>query len=464
MKKSSFLFTMALGASVFSASAFHVSMRQGQLASLIKDMPADDTELVITGSMDIRDLQTIVASPALQKLDLGKADIAFFRTNAPAYMNRTMFPANELPAYIFMDAQITSVILPESLEIIGEGCFAASAIEKVEMGKSLVEIGDYAFNGCEKLKHVTLPASVSFLGDKVFAGCSNLSTADLSASSITLIPTQTFKGCQRLYSVTFPQHKIALGELAFAGTGLQDLMNIEVSYASPYALAGMTDLRETSLSGNVTAEGLYMGNGNLREVGGGIAMLPDYYFTGCAELFAREQIAENEEIGRGAYAGTGGNYIRFGKNLRSIGDFAFHGMNLTTLDATELELNVPSVTEDSFAGLQQEEIELVVTDVAYWEGQEYWNKFKIVDKSAVQLLPEEMGRDIFIRAENGMIHISASSDISEVTLALADGQLLSVASPGEKSFSMAVPEGSRGKVLLVHVKAGKNVHTAKYLY
>lgn len=68
----------------------------------------------------------------------------------------------------------TTIIIPESVEVIGRGVFeGCDRIEKVEIPKNIVEIGSWAFDGCEKLEKIIIPRSVKHIGFCAFRGCCN---------------------------------------------------------------------------------------------------------------------------------------------------------------------------------------------------------------------------------------------------------------------------------------------------
>ena len=60
--------------------------------------------------------------------------------------------------------------VPTSTKKIEEYAFQFSNIEEIELPEGLEIIGDEAFSGCHKLKHVKLPSTVKELGDDAF-GC-----------------------------------------------------------------------------------------------------------------------------------------------------------------------------------------------------------------------------------------------------------------------------------------------------
>ena len=61
------------------------------------------------------------------------------------------------------------VTLPKNLVKIGEGAFAYTGIEKIEIPESVEYIGDGAFYYAENLKKVNMPKGLKFLGKNAFS-------------------------------------------------------------------------------------------------------------------------------------------------------------------------------------------------------------------------------------------------------------------------------------------------------
>lgn len=84
--------------------------------------------------------------------------------------------------------------------------------EKID-GKTVTEIGAYAFLACENLKTIEFPDSVTTIGFSAFSGCGSLEKIDFPAG--TTIGAQAFLGCNSLEKIEFPDG-IAIGEMAFS--------------------------------------------------------------------------------------------------------------------------------------------------------------------------------------------------------------------------------------------------------
>ena len=99
---------------------------------------------------------------------------------------------------------------------IGDNSFRYSALESVYLPKSVSDIGDWAFSGCEALTEVTAEGEVT-LGMGSFFGDVSLSVAKLLRA--ISVGKQAFSGCETLRYVKTGATAPRLGELAFDGTG-----------------------------------------------------------------------------------------------------------------------------------------------------------------------------------------------------------------------------------------------------
>lgn len=159
---------------VFCATALEVS--PGSLGwSLAGER--DITELVISGSIDARDIAFMADSlPSLRRLDVSDVAVeAFTAVGRPLFANEVYYPANVVPPMAFANCGIAEVVLPQGVTAIGEGAFAGCrALVSIDMPQSLAAIADYAFFDCRALTSVSTTAPV--VGSFAFARCAALQT------------------------------------------------------------------------------------------------------------------------------------------------------------------------------------------------------------------------------------------------------------------------------------------------
>ena len=89
-------------------------------------------------------------------------------------------------------------------------------------GRKVTALADSAFSGCDKLRNVHLPASLTDIGESAFRGCRALQTIKLP-DSMTAIGDHAFEGCTSLTEITIPKNVTMLGRDTFQGSGVKKL-------------------------------------------------------------------------------------------------------------------------------------------------------------------------------------------------------------------------------------------------
>ena len=97
----------------------------------------------------------------------------------------TAYEVTEIANYAFSsNGNITSVVLPETLQLIGSSafynCVGLQSVTFNGGASALTIISDCAFYGCKALTSIEIPASVTTLGANVFNNCVNLEQITIS--------------------------------------------------------------------------------------------------------------------------------------------------------------------------------------------------------------------------------------------------------------------------------------------
>lgn len=121
-------------------------------------------------------------------------------------------------AFDFSNSDASEILLPDSVEYIGENAFNNNGFTDISLPKSLKELDSAfcnsrslenvefneniesingAFEGCIKLKSVDLPDSLNELGADSFADCTSLENVHIS-SNVYLIGESAFSGCKSI--------------------------------------------------------------------------------------------------------------------------------------------------------------------------------------------------------------------------------------------------------------------------
>ena len=112
--------------------------------------------------------------------------------------------------------EITEVVIPEGVTLIGDCAFADCAkLVRVVMPDSLRGIDEFAFRGCTRLSDAVIPDGVAMLGQGAFQECTALSSMVIP-QSIGAIEMFAFINCTGLETVVIPDGVMVIGDYAFA--------------------------------------------------------------------------------------------------------------------------------------------------------------------------------------------------------------------------------------------------------
>lgn len=112
---------------------------------------------------------------------------------------------------------INSIILPSTIETIGESSFAfCSSLEEIQLSSSLIEIPKTCFSNCSNLKKIHFPSSVISIGESSFEKCTNLSEISFSCGLLK-IDKYGFQNCSSLTVLNLPETLQTIGSNAFSG-------------------------------------------------------------------------------------------------------------------------------------------------------------------------------------------------------------------------------------------------------
>ena len=136
------------------------------------------------------------------------------------------YPVRAIAANAFEGLDIESVLLPDTVKVIGESAFySCKKLKEVTFGKGIEKICYYAFWNCNQLSGIVLPDSLKSIGGRCFSGtalksislprelekvdygcfslCSNLSAVYMS-EGLKEICSRSFEGTA-ITSIVFPK-------------------------------------------------------------------------------------------------------------------------------------------------------------------------------------------------------------------------------------------------------------------
>ena len=273
-----------------------------------------------------------------------------------------------LPKYICQNLKITELVIPNSVETIGESCFSGCKnLKSLIIGESVDTISNNVFSGCSALIDVqwnarnarkvisssNSPLFSSALTNIVFGdivdsipdylcySCENLKTVTFSPS-IKKIGDYAFSGCKQLVDLNLPDALIKIGRSTFNGcSSLQDVViPNNVTTIGSSAFSSCDGLKSFTVGENVSSinTGMFNGCNNLSQVNwlaihcsndGGASLLPssvtDVIIGDKVQYIPSYFCQYNSNI----------KQILFPEELTTIGAYAFYGCTSLT------ELNIP---------------------------------------------------------------------------------------------------------------------------
>ena len=176
----------------------------------------------------------------------------------------------DIPSYLFKDCKnLVNLKISGSLVKIPEHAFDGCNISSLILPNSVETISDYAFTNNVGMKSANIGTAVKIIGNNAFSGCTVLADITLG-TSLQSIGSEAFMSVGSLAtswkSLIFPESLTSIGNKAFYGSGLTDI----------------TIPNKVSTLG----ESCFAENKNLQTVfvGRGCQILPKNIFSGCSSL------------------------------------------------------------------------------------------------------------------------------------------------------------------------------------
>ena len=152
-------------------------------------------------------------------------------------MNLADYVSNLQPFHNY--PTIKQLVLGGELLDIPQSCFmGCSGIEEIifEDGNKIATIGSDAFQGCNHLQAIELPATITSVPMNLCLGCSQLTSVSF-LGDVTSIQQSAFNGCAALQNFTFPTTLKTIGASAFYNSGLTGVIEIPEGVTSIGATA-----------------------------------------------------------------------------------------------------------------------------------------------------------------------------------------------------------------------------------
>lgn len=130
-----------------------------------------------------------------------------YKVTKSAYKNGTV------SVYAPAEKSLTSASVPATVKINGY-TFNVTAI------------GDKAFNGCTKLKKVTIGSKVTTIGKQAFNGCKALTSITVNSKVLKTVGASALKGISAKAVIKVPAAKLSAYQKLFKGKGQKNSVKI----------------------------------------------------------------------------------------------------------------------------------------------------------------------------------------------------------------------------------------------
>ena len=257
----------------------------------------------------------------------------------------TTYPVTIIDYYAFNYCQgLTSITIPASITTIRNSAFydctgLTSVIIKdiaawcrcdiMGSDSNPLYYAQHLYLNDTEITELTIPEGIIAIRKYAFLGWAGLTSVTIP-NTVTSIGDNAFDGCTGLMSISIPNSVTEIGQVAFEGCTSMTSVTIgnAVTSIGGSAFAGCTSLTSISIPNSVTTIGIRA-------------------FTGCSALTSATIGKSVTTIGSGAFDGcTGLTSIEIPNSVTEIGNTAFRGC--TAITSVIIGKNVTSIGTDAF--------------------------------------------------------------------------------------------------------------------
>ena len=373
-------------------------------------------------------LESVTLPSGLEEI----AEKAFFNNKLSAVTLPTYLKT--LGDYAFSNNNLKEVTLPSRLEVLGTAFVDNSELSKITFSEGLKEITS-AFSGTS-IKSVVLPKSLEKIGDRAFYNLKSL--ADISIpENVTSIGNEAFYNTG-LTSIDLPANLKTIGWYAFSGTKLKKIVlpsQVETIGNHAFSIESLESVHIPKSLKSVTSSysTRYIYHASWKSVEWG-----EYYnaiFSGDKNLKTVTFEDGISEIISGLFKETGINKIDLPSSVTKIGSSAFANSDLTTIN---LPSSLSEIQDFAFANTKLKEI--TIPDSVEKIGYGAFDSVKTLDKVILPTNLKEISSKTFYKTNISKITIPES--VSSIGgIAFADTPLKSITLPnnlisiGQNAFS-----------------------------
>ena len=245
-------------------------------------------------------------------------------------------PVTEIGSGAFEETDIVSVVLPDTITVIGDSAFySCDQLVSADIGDSVEIICERAFFRCYSLTDIVLPEGLISIEYYAFASCQNLETLDIP-DSVTTIENNAFLYCYKLITVENGVSYVDNWAVDFDDTHTSVTLKDGTVGISDQAFESSNKLRSVTVPDSVIHMGAYAFSScaNLSEVSldEGLETIGISAFRGCGALASITIPDSVTVIGNDAFSYCDNlSAVTLGNGIKTIGSYAFQECNISSI-------------------------------------------------------------------------------------------------------------------------------------
>lgn len=196
---------------------------------------------------DTTELTSITLPNGLTTLGSNTADSGVFQNSSISSIDLSNTAISTLNQSTFNSAtNLTSVLLPDTLNTIDVSAFSNTAISTLDLSKTKIStLKNDSFMGLTNIKEIKFPQSLSTLENNVFRQ-SSIETVDFTNTKLTTISQGSFLGATKLKSIILPTNLTTIAQEAFKQT--TSLETIDLSKNTKLTTIGNNAFEESAIT------------------------------------------------------------------------------------------------------------------------------------------------------------------------------------------------------------------------
>jgi len=225
--------------------------------------------------------------------------------------------------------QLKSIVIPNSVTAIEGYAFCRTGLTTINIPESVTTIGYSAFSNSD-VKSISIPNSITEISEDLFYNCKSLTTVSIP-QTVKEIGSYAFGNCEKLTSIEIPSAVDSIFKYTFSGCSSLTSVSIpsSVKYIGKSAFSRCEKLSSVSIPYN-------------------LENIEPYSFQYCKSLKNISIPSSVKTIGRSAFYGCSGAtsiYFPSNSSLTDIGEYAFYDCD----GITSIDIYAKKVGEYAFA-------------------------------------------------------------------------------------------------------------------